>query len=106
VVEERSGGLLDIEFVGNRFSRHQIRYLVGSAVATASGLLSVNQWQAALERAEPIPGVRAPADGLTLWEVHYPSEVDPFTADERSAAKGVPSGLPFAPDQAAVLQGA
>jgi tRNA pseudouridine38-40 synthase len=92
-------GSAEIVFQGDGFARHQVRYLVGSAVAVAAGVLSEEQWRDALERAEPLEGLRAPAHGLTLWEVHYPDALDPFTAEERSNSSGVPRGWPLSDDR-------
>lgn len=91
---ERPGGLLEIRFSGEAFGRYQVRYLVGSAVATAAGEIPEESFAAALETGEPIPGIRAPPEGLVLWETRYPPELDPF-ARERASAPGLPAGPPF-----------
>jgi len=93
---ELGGGLFEARLRGDGFARYQVRYLVGSAVATAGGKLSEEQWRAALDRGEAIPGFKAPAEGLVLWEVRYPSGVDPFPGELREAAPGVPGEPPFA----------
>ena len=72
-----------------------MRYLVGSSTAAASGALPPELLLAALERAEPIKGLKAPGEGLTLWEVLYPAEIDPFSAKERAEAPGLPQEPPF-----------
>jgi len=92
---ELSPGLFEVRLSGSGFGRYQVRYLVGSAVATAAGTLSEEQWQGALEAGTPIEGVRAPAEGLILWDVRYPPEVDPFSASERAAPPGLPQEPPF-----------
>jgi tRNA pseudouridine38-40 synthase len=88
------GGLFEARLRGNGFGRYQVRYLVGSAVAVAAELIPTEAFAAALERGEAIPGVRAPATGLILWEVFYPGELDPFAAD-RSEPGPLPSEPPF-----------
>ncbi|XXF75036.1 tRNA pseudouridine(38-40) synthase TruA [Myxococcaceae bacterium GXIMD 01537] len=88
-------GLFEARLTGDAFARYQVRYLVGSALLTATGLLPEERFRAALESAEPIPGFKAPGAGLVLWEVRYPPEVDPFTAEERARAPGLPEGPPF-----------
>jgi tRNA pseudouridine38-40 synthase len=88
-------GLFEARLRGNGFGRYQVRYLVGTSVAVAAGLLPEEAFVAALERAEPIAGVRAPATGLILWEVFYPGELDPFAAD-RATPGGLPPKPPFA----------
>lgn len=92
---ELGGGLYEARLRGGSFARYQARILVGTAVAAACGEVSPEQWAAALERAEEIPGIRAPAEGLILWSVEYPEEVDPFPPQERERAPGLPDGPPF-----------
>lgn len=94
-VQELGGGLFEVRLRGDSFARYQVRYLVGSALLTAAGQLPEEQWRAALERADTIPGLRAAASGLILWEVRYPKGVDPFTPEERSTPAGLPRAPPF-----------
>lgn len=94
-VHELGGGLFEARLRGDAFARYQVRYLVGSALLTAAGRLSEEQWRGALERGEPIAGLKAAPSGLVLWEVRYPPAVDPFTTAERAAPPGLPSGPPF-----------
>lgn len=89
------GGLFEVILRGDAFARYQVRYLVGSALLTAAGQLPEDQWRAALERGERIPGLKAEAAGLVLWEVRYPAKLDPFTPAERAAPPGLPEGPPF-----------
>lgn len=92
---ELAPGLFDVRLAGHGFARYQVRYLVGSAVAVAAGTLSKEHFLAALEAAAPFRPYKAPGEGLTLWEVHYPPELDPFTAEERSNPPGLPGVPPF-----------
>jgi len=92
---EAAPGLFEVRLSGSGFGRYQVRYLVGSAVATAAGTLSEEQWHGALEAGLPMDGVRAPPEGLILWEVHYPSEVDPFSPSERGTPPDLPREPPF-----------
>jgi tRNA pseudouridine38-40 synthase len=94
-VKELGGGLFEVILRGDAFARYQVRYLVGSALLTAAGQLPEEQWRAALERGERIPGLKAEAAGLVLWEVRYPAKLDPFTPAERAAPPGLPEGPPF-----------
>ncbi|HZH02708.1 MAG TPA: tRNA pseudouridine(38-40) synthase TruA, partial [Myxococcaceae bacterium] len=89
-------GRFEVRWAGDGFGRYQVRYLTGSAVATAAGELAQEDFARALDDAQPMAGVKAPAEGLILWEVFYPPALDPFTAIERQAALGVPQGLPWA----------
>jgi tRNA pseudouridine38-40 synthase len=92
---ELGGGLFEITLRGDAFARYQVRYLVGSALLTAAGGLPEDRWRAALEAGERIPGLKAAAAGLVLWEVRYPPLLDPFTAAERAGPPGLPEAPPF-----------
>lgn len=94
-LHELGGGLFEARLRGDAFARYQVRYLVGSALLTAAGRLSEEQWRAALEAGTPIAGLKAEAAGLVLWEVRYPPGLDPFTPAERAAPPGLPEGPPF-----------
>jgi tRNA pseudouridine38-40 synthase len=90
----RDDGLYDVRIKGSGFGRYQIRYLVGSAVLVASGELDEALFVNALEKGEAFAGHKAPAHGLTLWEVSYPAPADPFVED-REGQRSVPRELPF-----------
>lgn len=94
-LKDRGGGLFEARLTGDGFARYQVRYLVGSALKVAAGLLSEEQWHAALEAGTALAGFKAPAHGLMLWEVRYPSAVDPFGPDERLHPPGLPDVPPF-----------
>lgn len=94
-LRELGGGLFEVVLRGDAFARYQVRYLVGSALLTATGGLPEERWRAALEVGERIPGLKADAAGLVLWEVRYPAKLDPFTPAERAAPPGLPEGPPF-----------
>jgi tRNA pseudouridine38-40 synthase len=94
-VHELGGGLFEARLRGDAFARYQVRYLVGSALLTAAGRVSEEQWLGALEHNERISGLKADAAGLVLWEVRYPLELDPFTPAERADPPGLPGGPPF-----------
>ena len=89
------GGLYEARLRGDGFGRYQVRYLVGTALLTAAGGLSEERYREALDAGVSISGLKAPAQGLVLWEVHYPADKDPFPAEERSAPPGLPPGPPF-----------
>jgi len=94
-LRELGGGLFEVILRGDAFARYQVRYLVGSALLTAAGQLPEELWRAALDTGERIPGLKAEAAGLVLWEVRYPAKLDPFTPAERAAPPGLPEGPPF-----------
>jgi tRNA pseudouridine38-40 synthase len=93
-VVDRGGGLFDLRFRGEGFGRYQVRYLVGTTTAVAAGRLPEEAFVAALDRGEPIAGLKAPARGLCLWEVRYDPTEDPFLL-ERTRGEGIPGGPPF-----------
>jgi tRNA pseudouridine38-40 synthase len=74
-----------------------VRLLVGGAVLVGAGLVEAERWERALDAANPLEGLRAPAGALTLWAVGYPPALDPFT----TVAPAFPREPPFVPvDQA------
>lgn len=89
------GGLFEARLRGDGFGRYQVRYLVGTALLTAAGGLAEEHYRAALEQGRSIPGLKAPAQGLVLWEVRYPADKDPFPAEERARGPGLPATPPF-----------
>jgi tRNA pseudouridine38-40 synthase len=94
-VVESTPGRVDIRLTGSGFGRYQVRYLVGGAVAVARGELREEDFVAGLEQGIEFRGTKAPAQGLTLWEVFYPPAFDPFSAQLRAASAGVPREPPF-----------
>ena len=94
-LHELGGGLYEARLSGDGFARYQVRYLVGSALKVAAGLLPEEAWKAALETGAALEGFKAPAHGLVLWEVRYPPGLDPFTAGERLTPPGLPLEPPF-----------
>lgn len=95
-LEALGDGLHEVILEGSGFARYQVRYLVGSALLAAAGVLPMERFQAAFDTAETVPGLKAPAHGLVLWEVRYPPACDPFTPEERKGAEGVDRRPPFA----------
>lgn len=87
-------GRYEARLSGSGFARYQVRILVGTCAAVAAGIIPEEHLRAALTLAEPIDGIRAPGEGLILWEVHYPPTLDPFVG-ERASAAGVPRVPPF-----------
>lgn len=65
-------------FEGPAFRRYAIRHMVGAAVAQASGEHPEGACAALALQPPPYRGPRADGDGLTLVEVYYPAELDPF----------------------------
>ncbi len=100
------GGLFEARLRGDGFGRYQVRYLVGSALLTAAGGLSEERYREALDTGTSIPGLKAPAAGLLLWEVHYPADKDPFPPAERTRPPGLPPAPPFLDSEEAGSQAA
>lgn len=94
MVSEREG-LVTARLTGDGFGRYMVRQLVGGAVAVARGEASEASFRAALDHAAPFPRCKAPPEGLVLWEVFYPPEDDPFSAEERRLTPGLPGEPPF-----------
>ena len=90
------GGIFGIRFASAGFARFQVRYLVGAAALVAAGIIPEENLFASLAGGTPVPGVRAAAEALVLWEVAYPQEIDPFSSEERQRPRGVPDEPPFA----------
>lgn len=88
---EVHGHVAELCIVGDGFARYMVRYLVGGAVAIARGELPIEPYRRALDEPVPFDGVKAPAQGLILWEVKYPPEKDPFAG----AVPRLPPGPPF-----------
>ena len=76
VLESSAGGVL-LEFAAAGFGKHLVRHLVGAAAGFAAGTFderALSQMIAGQVSRPP----RAEADGLTLHQVLYPAELDPF----------------------------
>jgi len=63
---------------GRAFRKHQIRNLAGHLGAIALGYATPESLRELAQRKRPWMGATAPAHGLTLLEVLYPRELDPF----------------------------
>jgi tRNA pseudouridine38-40 synthase len=74
---------LTLRFVGEGFARHMVRMLVGGLLSVSSGRVPIEIFAEGLHGQRPFHCPTAPPEPLTLWDVGYPAEVDPFTADER-----------------------
>ncbi len=95
-VVELLPGLVDVRLKGDAFGRFQIRHLIGAAVRVARGEGPESEFVRGLSEARPFKNLRAPPEGLVLWELFYPEAFDPFTAEERRSPQGLPAAPPFA----------
>ena len=77
-------GFLLYEIEANRFLHRMVRSLVGSMVAVGRRRMDVDQFSTLLQkRARDRAGPTAPARGLTLLSVRYPTP--PFPVEEKGA---------------------
>lgn len=84
-VEDRSATLT---VQAKAFRKHQVRNLSGHLAAVALGLAEPASLSALARMTRPWRGATAPPHGLTLLEVLYPPEVDPFlSADGQNGAE-------------------
>jgi tRNA pseudouridine38-40 synthase len=83
------------------FRKHEVRNLAGHLAAVALGLAAPDTLAALAARRRPWCGATAPGGGLTLVEVIYPREIDPFTsgAAERAPAPRSAGPIGTAPDR-------
>jgi tRNA pseudouridine38-40 synthase len=78
IVEERHLGedCLTVRVVGNAFLHSMVRVIVGTLVEVGAGRRQADWVAAALAaKSREAAGPTAPAHGLTLWEVGYPTDV-------------------------------
>ncbi len=78
-------GGITLRFIGEGFARHMVRMLVGGMTAVSRGTVRMEHFRAGLFEGRNFYCPTAPPEPLTLWNVGYPPEADPFTADERAA---------------------
>lgn len=76
---------LTLRFVGEGFARHMVRMLVGGMTAVSTRAVTMEAFKGGLFEQRNFYCPTAPPEPLTLWNVGYPPEFDPFTADERGA---------------------
>ena len=70
------GGILEVE--GPAFRKHQVRNIAGHLAAVALGYAQPESLRELAQKKRPWMGATAPAHGLTLVQVFYPAEIDPF----------------------------
>ena len=69
---------ITLTFEGPAFRRYAIRHMVGALIACARGESTADELRSLAAATTPYRGLRAPAQGLTLVRVAYPSGLDPF----------------------------
>jgi tRNA pseudouridine38-40 synthase len=83
-VSPRDDGSLVLTFSGDGFARHMVRMLTGAMLGFARAKFSEQTLREALTTQANFYCPVADPEPLTLWEVLYPPEVDPFTSAERA----------------------
>jgi tRNA pseudouridine38-40 synthase len=77
----QDGDMIVLEIVANSFLPHQVRNTVGSLIKVGQGKMTVEEFSGMIAAKTPgLAGPTAPADGLCLVRVDYPS---PFEGDAR-----------------------
>lgn len=94
-VRQLGPSVLEVELEGAGFAKYMVRFLVGAAVDVARGEVPLETFRVALASGLRQRFTKAPAQGLVLWNVAYPSQVDPFSIEERAAGLGLPPAPPF-----------
>ena len=78
---ERFEDMVVFDMVANSFLPHQVRNTMGSLLKVGQSKMTVEEFQLMIEAKTPgMAGPTAPAGGLCLMRVNYPS---PFTGDVR-----------------------
>ncbi len=76
---EQDGDMIILDMVANSFLTHQVRNTVGSLIRVGQGKMTVDEFFSMVEARRPgLAGPTAPAGGLCLMRVDYPS---PFGRD-------------------------
>lgn len=83
LVEEN--GSVTVRVVGQQFARHMVRMLVGGMTSVSRGEVTLDVFQRGLLEQQNFNCPTAPPEPLTLWDVGYPDDADPFTREEREA---------------------
>lgn len=78
-----AAGGVTLRFVGEGFARHMVRMLAGGLTAVARGEVPLDTFRRGLLEQQNFHCPTAPGGPLTLWEVFFPPDVDPFTLEER-----------------------
>jgi tRNA pseudouridine38-40 synthase len=74
---ERDGDMIVLNMIANSFLPHQIRNTVGSLIKVGQGKMTVDEFSSTVEAKNPgLAGPTAPAAGLCLMRVNYPSPLE------------------------------
>ncbi|NMB03143.1 MAG: tRNA pseudouridine(38-40) synthase TruA [Tissierellia bacterium] len=75
VVSEDNGRRIRFSVTGDGFLHHMIRLIVGTLIAIGRGQLPVGVIETILQDKNRSLAILAPAGGLCLMEVHYPTKI-------------------------------
>jgi tRNA pseudouridine38-40 synthase len=71
---EQNGDMIVFDMVADSFLPHQVRNTAGSLLKVGQGKMTVEEFSSMMEARTPgLAGPTAPADGLCLMRVNYPS---------------------------------
>lgn len=84
-VSARDDGSVVLTFTGDGFARHMVRMLTGAILGFARGKFTEQTLREALTTQANFYCPVADPEPLTLWEVLYPTDIDPFSAEERTS---------------------
>jgi len=74
---EQNGDMIVFDMVADSFLPHQVRNTVGSLIKVGQGKMTVEEFCSMMEARTPgLAGPTAPADGLCLMRVNYPSPLE------------------------------
>ena len=76
---------LTLRFRGEGFARYMVRMLVGAMTGVARGDFPIDLVREGLFEQRNFRCPTAAPEPLTLWDVGYPADVDPFTTEERTS---------------------
>ncbi|MDP3500663.1 MAG: tRNA pseudouridine(38-40) synthase TruA [Myxococcales bacterium] len=85
VAVHREHDAITVRVCGQQFARHMVRMLIGGMTAVSRGVVPLDVFHRGLTEQQNFHCPTAPPEPLTLWDVGYPDDVDPFTKEERQA---------------------
>jgi tRNA pseudouridine38-40 synthase len=91
---ELANSLMVYHITADRFLHHMVRYLAGTMVEVARGRYTVDQFRSQLEEGPGcITVYRAPAQGVVLEEVSYPTRLAPTETSGQAAGQAAGSAV-------------
>ncbi len=76
-------GLVIFNIVANSYLRHQVRNIAGTLIRVGLGKITINEFHNIVEAGRPgLAGPRAPACGLCLMQIKYPTPFGEDTSED------------------------